>query len=97
MISCYLNDSVPGQRFSGGTRIRIDEHQIKTFAAEFDPQPIHVEEGIASTSVFRGLAASGWRVPLLAPAHGRKSHLLSLSDASHRRPGTVLILRVPRS
>ena len=60
MISYYLDDLVPGQRFSSSTRIRIDEDRIKAFAAEFDPQPFHLEEGLASTSVFRGLAASGW-------------------------------------
>lgn len=60
MVSYYLDDLVPGQRFSSSTRIRIDEDRIKTFAADFDPQPFHLEEGLASTSVFRGLAASGW-------------------------------------
>ena len=60
MVSYYLDDLAPGQRFSSSTRIRIDEDRIKTFAAEFDPQPFHLEEGLASTSVFRGLAASGW-------------------------------------
>lgn len=31
-----------------------------TFAAEFDPQPFHLDEQAASNSIFRGLAASGW-------------------------------------
>jgi len=30
------------------------------FAAEFDPQPFHLDEQAASGSIFRGLAASGW-------------------------------------
>ena len=60
MITFYLDDLVPGQRFSSGSRIRIDEDRIKTFAAEFDPQPFHLDASLASTSVFRGLAASGW-------------------------------------
>jgi acyl dehydratase len=34
--------------------------RIKAFAAEFDPQPFHLDEAAAETSVFRGLAASGW-------------------------------------
>jgi acyl dehydratase len=33
---------------------------IKTFAAEFDPQPFHLNEQAASSSIFGGLAASGW-------------------------------------
>ncbi len=56
----YLDDLVPGQRFRGGARLRIEEARIKTFAAEFDPQPFHLDEDAASTSIFRGLAASGW-------------------------------------
>ena len=60
MDAFYLDDFVPGQRFSGRTRIRIDADQIKTFASEFDPQPFHVDEALASKSFFRGLAASGW-------------------------------------
>lgn len=33
---------------------------MKSFAAEFDPQPFHLDEAAANSSVFRGLAASGW-------------------------------------
>jgi acyl dehydratase len=55
----YLEDYAVGQRFSSG-RIRIDEERIKTFAAEFDPQPFHLAEETARETMFRGLAASGW-------------------------------------
>jgi acyl dehydratase len=30
------------------------------FAAEFDPQPMHLDEAAASASMLGGLAASGW-------------------------------------
>ncbi len=33
---------------------------MKAFAAEFDPQPFHLDDAAARDSVFRGLAASGW-------------------------------------
>ncbi|MCE4369651.1 MaoC family dehydratase [Xanthomonas hortorum] len=56
----YLDDLQPGQRFIGTTRIRIDADRIKAFAGEFDPQPFHLDEDAAATSIFRGLAASGW-------------------------------------
>src|SRR5437879_8727640 len=46
--------------FGGSARIRIDQERIKSFAAEFDPQPFHLDERAASDSIFRGLAASGW-------------------------------------
>ncbi len=59
-MTLYLDDIAQGQRFNGTTRIRIDEDRIKTFAAEFDPQPFHLDDAAATASVFRGLAASGW-------------------------------------
>lgn len=60
MTLYYLDDLVPGQRFVGSVRSRIDAERIKTFASEFDPQPFHLNEDAASASLFRGLAASGW-------------------------------------
>src|SRR6202790_4121718 len=56
----YLEDLHVGQKFSSGT-YRMTEDRIKSFAAEFDPQPFHLDEAAAAEhSVFRGLAASGW-------------------------------------
>src|SRR4051794_22707040 len=54
----YLEDFVVGQTF-GSERVRVDRERIKTFAAEFDPQPFHLDEEAASNTIFRGLAASG--------------------------------------
>jgi acyl dehydratase len=59
MTERYLEDFEPGQTFASG-RIRIDADSIKRFAAEFDPQPFHLDETAAAGSIFRGLAASGW-------------------------------------
>lgn len=55
----YLEDLQVGQRFSTGT-YHMDADRMKAFAAEFDPQPFHLNEAAARNSVFRGLAASGW-------------------------------------
>jgi acyl dehydratase/ribonuclease HI len=56
----YLEDLHVGQKFSSGT-YRMTEDRIKSFAAEFDPQPFHLDEAAAAQhGVFRGLAASGW-------------------------------------
>lgn len=60
MTLYYLDDLVPGQRFVGNTRIRVEADRIKSFAAEFDPQPFHLDEQAANGSIFQGLAASGW-------------------------------------
>ena len=55
----YLEDFAVGQTFRSG-RMRVDRERIKTFAAEFDPQPFHLDEDAAKNTVFGGLAASGW-------------------------------------
>jgi acyl dehydratase len=55
----YLEDFAVGQTYRSG-RLRVDEERIKAFAAEFDPQPFHVDDAAARGSIFRGLAASGW-------------------------------------
>jgi acyl dehydratase len=55
----YLDDLRVGQRFTTDS-YRMDEQRLKTFAAEFDPQPFHLDEAAARGSIFRGLAASGW-------------------------------------
>ena len=48
-----------GQRFTSA-EYRVEEDRIKAFAAEFDPQPFHLDGAAARASIFGGLAASGW-------------------------------------
>jgi acyl dehydratase len=55
----YLDDLSVGQNFTSGSQV-MEEARLKSFAAEFDPQPFHLNEAAANDSVFRGLAASGW-------------------------------------
>ena len=55
----YLDDLYVGQRFTSDT-YWMDLERMKAFAAEFDPQPFHLDEEAARQSVFKGLAASGW-------------------------------------
>ena len=59
MTGRYLEDFAVGQTFGSG-RLCVDEERIKAFAAEFDPQPFHLDDTAAKGSIFRGLAASGW-------------------------------------
>jgi acyl dehydratase len=60
----YLDDFAVGQGFRSGS-IRVDAGQIKSFAAEFDPQPFHLDPEAAKQTFFRGLAASGWHTAAL--------------------------------
>ena len=55
----YLDDFHVGQRFASATHV-IDAAQIKAFAREFDPQPFHLDEEAAKSTMFGGLVASGW-------------------------------------
>ena len=55
----FLEDFTAGQKFGSG-RLRVEAGSVKRFAAEFDPQPFHLDEDAARRSLFRGLAASGW-------------------------------------
>ena len=64
MIEHYLEDFAVGQTFGSG-RWRVDEERIKSFAAEFDPQPFHLDEEGAKLSLFGGLSASGWHTAAL--------------------------------
>jgi len=56
----YLEDYAAGQKYAGAARLRVDADRIRSFAAEFDPQPFHLDDAAAQQSIFRGLAASGW-------------------------------------
>jgi acyl dehydratase len=60
----YLEDLHEGQRFVGPSRT-ITADEIKVFAAEFDPQPFHLDEATAAGTFFDGLAASGWHTAAL--------------------------------
>jgi acyl dehydratase len=64
MSEKYLEDFAAGQIYGSG-RITVEEDRIKTFAAEFDPQPFHLDEDCARRSIFGGLAASGWHTAAL--------------------------------
>jgi acyl dehydratase len=64
MTERYLEDFAVGQVFGSG-RLVVDEERIKSFAAEFDPQPFHLDEEGARNTVFRRLAASGWHTAAL--------------------------------
>jgi len=55
----YLDDLSVGQRFVTGSHT-LDEGQIKAFAAQFDPQPFHLDDEAAKATLFKGLIASGW-------------------------------------
>ena len=55
----YFDDLKVGDTFTTGT-YEVSAADIKRFAAEFDPQPFHLDDEAARSTMFGGLAASGW-------------------------------------
>ena len=61
MNTLVFEDFKPGRLGSFGPR-RVTREEILAFAAEFDPQPMHLDEEAASRSMLRGLSGSGWHL-----------------------------------
>ena len=61
----WFDDLSVGMRFKSA-EVEITEADIKRFAAEFDPQPMHLDDDAAKKTLFKGLAASGWHTAAIA-------------------------------
>lgn len=61
----WFDDLKLGMQFKSG-ETTVSREDIKRFAAEFDPQPFHLDEAAAEKSAFKGLAASGWHTAAIA-------------------------------
>jgi len=77
----YIEDLAPGQEYGSG-RLTVEPERIKAFAAEFDPQPFHLDEAAARDTLFGGLAASGWHTAALT--------MRLLVDGEFRPAGGIL-------
>jgi acyl dehydratase len=61
MNSLVFEDFKPGHLGRFGPH-HVTAEEIREFAAEFDPQPMHLDEAAASRSLLNGLAGSGWHL-----------------------------------
>jgi acyl dehydratase len=61
----WFDDLVLGMRFKSGETF-VTKPDILRFAAEFDPQPFHLDEVAAEKTAFNGLAASGWHTAAIS-------------------------------
>jgi acyl dehydratase len=59
VLHLHWEDFTPGRVEEFGPRV-ITREEIVAFAAEFDPQPFHLDEDAARASMLGGLCASGW-------------------------------------
>ena len=57
----YWQDLQPGEHIPTGA-LTLSGAALREFAAEFDPQPYHLDSAVADQSIFGGLCASGWQV-----------------------------------
>jgi acyl dehydratase len=55
----HWEDFQPGAVAIYGPRL-VTREEIIAFAAEFDPQPMHLDEAAAANTLLGGLGASGW-------------------------------------
>ena len=60
----YFDDLPVGRSFRSLSR-RIEAAEIIAFAKQFDPQPFHLDDEAAKSTMFKGLAASGWHTMAL--------------------------------
>ncbi len=100
----YWEDFREGDvREFGGVVVKRED--IVRFAAEFDPQPFHVDESAAQDSMFGGLIASGWHTAAMAMRMMCDAYLLksaslgspgleSLKWLQPVRPGDTLHMRL---
>jgi acyl dehydratase len=59
MPKLHWEDFQPGAVAVYGPRL-VTREEIVAFAAEFDPQPMHLDEAAAAGTILGGLGASGW-------------------------------------
>src|SRR5271165_3773364 len=60
-MTLTLADFPPGRFGTFGPR-HVTREEILSFAAEFDPQPMHLDEAAAARSMLKGLSGSGWHL-----------------------------------
>ena len=69
----WFDDLRVGMRFKSSKQL-VTREDIKRFAAEFDPQPYHLDETAAEQSPLHGLAASGWHTAAMAMRLAVETH-----------------------
>ncbi|MGA7525476.1 MAG: MaoC family dehydratase [Acidobacteriaceae bacterium] len=99
----YFEDFSVGEVHRGGPLV-VDADMIRAFAAQYDPQPFHLDEAAAALSFFHGLAASGWQTAgltmrMMVDALGVAGRFIGLEVDEMRwplavRPGDVLRVEI---
>lgn len=56
----HFEDFVVGEVIDSTDTYEITPERLHSYASEFDPQPIHLDQDAAEREMFGGLVASGW-------------------------------------
>ncbi|HYN27712.1 MAG TPA: MaoC family dehydratase [Burkholderiales bacterium] len=75
----YLEDLTPGMTVTSGP-VTVTEEEAIAFARQFDPQPFHTDPVAAKTSMFDGLAVSGWHTAALTMRMLTQSSLAQIAN-----------------
>jgi len=103
MPKLHYEDFTPGAVSIYGPRL-VTREEIVAFAAEFDPQPMHLDEAAASATILGGLGASGWHsccllMRMIADGFVLDSHSMGAPGVDEvrwlkpLRPGTQIRVR----
>jgi acyl dehydratase len=99
----HYEDLTAGAVSIYGPRL-VTREEIVAFAAEFDPQPMHLDEAAASGTILGGLGASGWHsccllMRMIADGFVLDSHSMGAPGVDEvrwlkpLRPGTQIRVR----
>ena len=79
MGALYLEDLSPGTIVEAGP-ITVTTDEAIAFARQFDPQPFHTDPETAKSSMFGGLALSGWHTAALTMKMLTESALAKIAN-----------------
>src|ERR1700726_1782992 len=74
-LARYFDDFVVGQIYQSG-EYQVTEEEIRAFARQYDPQPIHTDPDMARRTELGGLIAGGFHTAAVT------MRLFVMSDAS---------------
>jgi acyl dehydratase len=82
-MSTYFEDLEAGRVTELGA-FTFTTESIKEFAAKYDPQPFHLDEEAAKSSIFRALCASGWQTASIYTGLNIRARLAREAEAKAR-------------
>jgi acyl dehydratase len=82
-MSTYFEDLETGRVTELG-KFTFTAENIKAFAAKYDPQPFHLDEEAAKSSIFGALCASGWQTAAVYTGMNIRARLAREAEARAR-------------